>query len=378
MPADARGKDDMTEGYTLYGAEPSYYSGKVRAYLRWKRIPFVEFPNTPENYRKVILPRVGWPVIPVVITPEDETLQDSTDIIDALELRFPKAPVYPSTVRQRLAALLLEVYADEWLKIPAMYCRWMKNYDFAIAEFGKMSAPELTGEAQREAGLRISKPFAGALPFLGVTPKTADAIEQSYEGLLGELDKHFSIFEFIFGTCPSIADFGLFGPLYAHQYRDPASGELMKRIAPNVARWVERMLKPSHPGTGEFLPRDDVPATILPVLARMMHEMMPVLVSTAEHLTKWVEEHPGARQGTEEIPRAIGTHVFSLGDAKENRAIFPYDLWMLQRPLDFIAGLEEDDKLRVVDLLRHVGGEALMEFPSFPRLARRNFKIALA
>lgn len=367
----------MTQGYTLYGSEVSYYSGKVRAYLRYKRIPFAEFLNTPDAYRQVILPRVGWPVIPVVVTPEDETLQDSSEIIDVLESRFPEAPVYPSTVKQRLAGLLLEVYGDEWLKIPAMHYRWNRNYDFAIAEFGKMSAPGKSVEEQREAGLRISKPFAGALPFLGVTPKTEAAIEQSYEGLLGELDRHFAVYEFLFGTRPSIGDFGLIGPLYAHQYRDPASGELMKAIAPNVARWVERMMKPPYPKGGEFLARDEVPETVIPVLARMMREMMPVLVSTAHHLQKWAEGNPDAKAGAE-VPRAIGTHVFSLGDAKENRAIFPFDLWMLQRPLDLIAGLEEDDKLRAADLLRQAGGETLMEFPAFPRLTRRNFKLALA
>ncbi len=367
----------MTQGYTLYGSEPSYFSGKVRAYLRYKRIPFAEFLNTPDAYRKVILPRVGWPVIPVVITPEDETLQDSTDIIDALEVRFPAAPVYPQSVKQRLAALLLEVYGDEWLKIPAMHYRWNRNYDFAIAEFGKMSAPGKTIEEQHEAGLKISKPFAGALPFLGVTPKTEAAIEHSYKALLGELDRHFAVYEFLFGTKPSIGDFGLIGPLYAHQYRDPASGELMKSIAPNVVRWVNDMMKPPRPKEGEFLARDEVPETLIPVLARMMREMLPVLVSTAHHLQKWAEANPQAQAGSE-VPRAIGTHVFTLEDAKENRAIFPFDLWMLQRPLDLIAGLNEEDKLRAADLLRQSGGEPLMDFPTFPRLTRRNFKVALA
>jgi glutathione S-transferase len=364
----------MTAGYDLYGSETSYFSGKVRAYLRYKRIPFAEFLNTPDVYRQIILPRVGWPVIPVVVTPEGETLQDSSEIIDELEFRFPEAPIYPATTKQRLAGLLLEVYGDEWLKLPAMHYRWNKNYDFAIAEFGKMSLPGGDVEAQREAGLKISKPFAGALPFLGITPRTEEAIEKSYEGLLAELDTHFAVYEFLFGTRPSIGDFGLIGPLYAHQYRDPASGELMKRIAPHVARWVERMMLPPHPKAGEFLARDEVPASVLPPLQRMMREMIPVLVSTAHHFARWVEANPGAT----EVPRAIGTHVFSLGDAKENRAIFPFDLWMLQRPLDFIASLEEDEKLRAADLLRQVGGETLMDFSAFPRLTRKNFKLVLA
>lgn len=368
----------MAGDYKLYGAEASYFSGKVRAYLRFKQIPFAELPNTPANYRDVILPRVGWRVIPVVITPEDETLQDSSDIVDALELRFPEAPVYPATAKQRLAALLLEDYGDEWLKIPAMHYRWAKNYDFIIGEFGRMAAPELAGEAQREVAIAVSKPFAGALPYLGITPATEAAVEKSYEALLGELDRHFAAHEYLFGSRPSIGDFGLIGPLYAHLYRDPASGQLMKRIAPNAARWVERTMTPPHPMGGEFLAGDEVPATLMPVLERMMREMLPVLVSTARHFAQWVAEHPEARTGQEEIPRAIGAHDFTLEGVAEKRAIFPFDLWMLQRPLDCLAAMGTEDRRRAAELLAEAGGEALMEFPAFPRLTRRNFKLALA
>ena len=378
MFATPRVRNPAAGEYQLYGSEVSYFTGKVRAYLRYKRIPFAECPNSPENYRTVIMPRVGWRVIPVVVTPEGETLQDSSDIIDALETRFPEALVYPATTHQRLAALLLEVYGDEWLKLPAMHYRWAKNYDFIISEFGKMVAPQLHGEAQREAAIAASRPFAGSLPLLGVTPVTEAAIEKSYESLLGELDCHFSNHEFLFGSRPSIGDFGLIGPLYAHLYRDPASGELMKRIAPKVALWVERMMKPPHPEGGEFLVHDEIPATLVPVLQRMMREMLPVLVSTAHHFQNWVAGHPGAKSGAEEIPRAIGMHDFVLEDVKETRAIFPFDLWMLQRPLDCVAGLGADRRQRAADLLANVGGEILMNFPAFPRLTRRNFKLALA
>ena len=40
------GPNAMTRGYDFYGAEVSYFSGKVRAYLRYKRIPFSEITPT--------------------------------------------------------------------------------------------------------------------------------------------------------------------------------------------------------------------------------------------------------------------------------------------------------------------------------------------
>jgi glutathione S-transferase len=365
----------MTRGYDFYGAEVSYFSGKVRAYLRYKRIPFSEITPTRDIYRNVIVARVGWPVIPVVVTPEDETWQDSSEIIDNFEQRFPDASIYPEGARQKLAALLIETYADEWLKLPAMHYRWSKNRDFAISEFGRLSRPDLDEAGRREVGEQTAKPFAGALPFLGVNEATAAAIEKSYEGLLAELDAHFSKHDFLFGTRPSIGDFGLYGPLYAHQYRDPASGEIMKRLAPNVVKWVQRMTKPPQPKGGVFLPKDEVPATIIPVLARMMREFLPVLEKTAVALSAHIEAHPQLIAGKEPLPRAIGQHEFTLEGATGIRAIFPFELWMLQRPLDFLASLRDEQADAARALLTEAGGEGIVSFPAFPRLTRRQFQL---
>jgi len=60
----------------------SLYSGKARAYLRYKQIPFVES-STPED-REMIKERVGRRVIPVVFTADDDCVQDTTVIIDLL------------------------------------------------------------------------------------------------------------------------------------------------------------------------------------------------------------------------------------------------------------------------------------------------------
>ncbi|MEL7130731.1 MAG: glutathione S-transferase N-terminal domain-containing protein, partial [Pseudomonadota bacterium] len=81
--------------YTLYGAKVSYFSGKARAYLNWKGVPYREVGATKDIYTDIILPKVGWPVIPVVAGPGDEILQDTSDIIDTLEARHGAPSVYP-------------------------------------------------------------------------------------------------------------------------------------------------------------------------------------------------------------------------------------------------------------------------------------------
>mgnify|MGYP002525194648 CR=1 FL=1 len=92
----------------LYGAEVSYFTGKVRAYLRWADIPFQEITASAQVYKTVILPAVGVPVIPVLRTPDNGFLQDTTVIIDTLDAqRQGKVPsVYPATALRKLVALI--------------------------------------------------------------------------------------------------------------------------------------------------------------------------------------------------------------------------------------------------------------------------------
>ena len=142
--------------YTLYGTQFSLYSGKARAYLRYKNIPYDEVLSTIGIYKKVIIPKTGVRFIPVVKTPDNEYLQDTTHIIDELEKSHTNKSVYPTKPKQRLVSLLLELFGDEWLLIPAMHYRW--NYDnsrFIYREFGKVVSPKLPGIIREFFGKKI-------------------------------------------------------------------------------------------------------------------------------------------------------------------------------------------------------------------------------
>jgi len=76
---------------------------------------------------------------------------------------------------------------------------------------------------------------------LGITEETRGCIEHSYEAFLDEFSAHLQQHKFLLGGRPCLADFAFYGPLYAHLYRDPASGEVMKSRAPKVVKWVERL-----------------------------------------------------------------------------------------------------------------------------------------
>lgn len=357
----------------LYGAEISYFTAKVRAYLLWKGLPFDEVPADARVYREVILPRVGFPVIPVVTLPDGQTLQDSTDIIDALETLHPAPALTPPGPLQRWLARLLELYGDEWLLIPAMHYRWHHNRDWAVQAFGALSAPELPPQAQRELGERKAAPFARAAELLGAVPSMHAAIEASYEALLLELNAHFSAWPWVLGNRPSVADFGLFGPLYAHQYRDPASGAIMRALAPRLVAWVERLRDGRASGQDEGTADEQVPDTLLPVLRRQMREQMPELADTAERFTAWLQAHPG-----EPVPRTLGLHDFTIDGCTAPRIVRPYALWMLQRAREAYLGLDGNDRQRADALLDATGGALFRDFPDPVPLRRDGMSVTPA
>ncbi|MGE0348924.1 glutathione S-transferase [Hydrogenophaga sp.] len=360
--------------YTLYGAPISFFTGKVRAYLDWKGIPYEEVLSTAEIYRNVVVPRVGFPVIPIVVTDAGETLQDSTDIIDTLELRHGAPSITPPGGLQRLFAALMELYGDEWLVIPAMHYRWHHNRDWAMRAFGELSLPDASPDEQWAIGVRRAGPFSQAAVLLGAaTPQMQAAVERSYEALLAELNAHFQVMPYTLGTRPSMADIGLYGPLYAHQYRDPASGELMRRIAPNVVRWIQRLETQDAPRGGDFLDGDEVPATLDPIVRRQMREQMSVLADSAQRLCEWLADHPQT-----EVPRMIGQHAFELEGVRGERVIRPYSLWMLQRARDAYRALEGTDRERADAWLDRVGGGSFRDFQDPPRLVRRGLTVAPA
>lgn len=364
----------MTDRHILYGAEFSLYTGKVRSYLRYKRIPFDAVLSSLKVYRKIIIPNTGVRFVPVVKTPDGRFLQDTSHIIDTLENAFPERPVIPAGPRQRLATLLLELHGDEWLLIPAMHYRWNHdNFPFIFEEFGGTLFPHYPKFLQRILGKRIGARFAGFLPMLGITANTHAAIEDWYENdFLLTLNRHLETHDFLLGAAPTIGDFGLMGPLYAHLYRDPCPGRMMRRIAPNVAAWVERM-NTAQDCAGNVLSNDEVPASLTPIFRRMFNEHWPVLVDTAVRLGHWAKHNAGPA-----VPRRIDQHEFRIAGVTETRAVLPYSVWMMQRVLDCYHAMPDTDRQQADLFLQDVGGRDALQFKPPVRLQRIHNQLNLA
>jgi hypothetical protein len=199
------------------------------------------------------------------------------------------------------------------------------------------------------------------------------AVEQAYLGLLDELNTHFEQHRFALGDHASVADFVLYGPLYAHLYRDPASGAIMQARAPAVVEWISRLQAAPAQPLGGFPADDQIPATLLPILARQMREQLPDLLETCHQFQHWLAQNPEAP-----VPRVIGKHAFELEGQAGQRITRPYALWMLQRAREAYLATEGAERARADLLLQQVGGQAFMAFPDPPRLRRDGMSVVLA
>lgn len=364
----------MSSTYVLYAWQMSLYSGKARAYLRYKAIPHAEKP--PRLWTmKAIKEHTGATVMPVVVTPEGEWLQDTSYIMDRLEARFPQAPVVPATPRQRVAAYVLEAWGDEFWLPSAMHYRWSYPENYAPVferEGGDQLVPLAPRFIKNRLAARIAAQMRSFLPGLGVNAQQAPVIEAWTVQQLDLLDAHFATLPYLLGTRPSYADFGLIGPLYAHLGRDPYPRRMLIAPRRHLADWVARMQEPVQPLSGEFLPDDEIPATLAPVFRALFAEFWPNLAGIQAEVRRAL---PTVREGRG-FRRSLGEVEFPMAGRTFRRLATPFTLWMAQRALDAYHALDATGRASVDAWLATVGGAQAMQLQIEPRLKRLALHVA--
>ena len=352
----------MTDKYLLYGVEGSYYAAKVRCYLIKKNIPYQEILADRRAFNEVILPRVGYPIVPIVITPQNEVLQDTTVIIDTLEKRFPDKPLIPTNVAARFISQLIELYADEWFKIPALHYRWHYDSEFAIRMMGENNDPAAPLEKQRQIGQKIASGFSSWPKHLGVDAQTQHAVEQLFASYLRQLNELLADNRYLLGDEPSLGDCALMGPLYAHIYRDPYSGAMIRRLAPSVCAWIERMRETSKTREDAQNDADGLPAILFTLLRNIARDYVPMASTAIQTADNYLTTNPPT---TEALPRYLGKHAFVIGrgenfEAAGTRSVHTVEIWKVQRLLLQYRALSAAEKALVNDVADAAGVASLL------------------
>ena len=135
--------DDIPEeilwrtAYRIIGAEMSPYSVKVRSYFRYKAIPHQWVLRNAESQAE-FEKYARMPIIPLVVTPEGNGIQNSTPIIEAMEKLYPEPSIHPDDSVAGFISALIEEFGDEWGNKWMFHYRWARDVD-QISSAGRIA-----------------------------------------------------------------------------------------------------------------------------------------------------------------------------------------------------------------------------------------------
>lgn len=316
MPASA------PEGtYRIFGIELSPYSVKVRSYFRYKGIPHewvVRHLGNMEEFQRY----AKLPLVPLVITPEDQAIQDSTPILERMEALYPEPSIHPAEPALCFLSALIEEYGDEWGNKPMFHYRWWYEPDQQsaaerIARANLPGAPEEAVQNMKEALVQRMVP---RLSFVGSNETTKETIESSFRRQVALVEAHLSERKYLFGGRPAFADFGLWAQLYQCS-SDPTAGAAMGD-ARHLLDWIERMLDPK--AEGEFERWDDLRPTLEPLIEREIAGLfLPWSTANARALAAGEAEFQLELEGRPFSQRTQKYHARSLAVLKERYRAVP-------------------------------------------------------
>src|SRR5437867_2255643 len=276
----------------IVGMPGSPYSRKMRAVLRYRRIPYLwVHPGSPEA-RGLPQPRIA--LLPQLILrgPDGapEAAIDSTPLIRRLEGLYAARAVIPPDPVTAFVDALLEDYADEWLTKPMFHYRWAFAPDIAraAAVLPRWSRTDGPGHQAVELGRAFTERQIGRRGVVGSHEVTAAVIEESYRRLLRLLDAQLATSRFVMGGRPGASDFGLFGQLTQLVGFDPTPAAIALEIAPRVVAWVDVMddLSGLEPSDADWRSRADLPATLRALLTEIGRVYVPFLRANADALVR--------------------------------------------------------------------------------------------
>ncbi|MCP4756133.1 MAG: glutathione S-transferase family protein [Proteobacteria bacterium] len=367
----------MTKPCILYGAPFSLYTGKARAYLIKQQIPYQELIPTTEHYYKVVLPAVHRWRLPTLELPDNTFVQDGTMITEYFENQPDILSALPPTPKQKIVSLLFDVIGMEGLLRPAMHYRWNfpdDNDRFLQQSFATASPPGTEDPiAAAENGMNRMRL---ACQGFGAVPETLAVIEELYKEVLDLLDKHFLQLPYLMGGKSSIGDFGLIAPFYGHLSRDPYPSSMMKKDAPRVFRWTERMNR-TESDMGEFpeqketfLENDEIPDTLKAVLKKIGEDLVPESTAAAECINQWLADNNPA--AGDPVERGVGFGEFELRGTKITALAQPWRFFLLARMQKVFNELDDTPREEVRDLMRDLGLESLLTLTIDREVKRRD------
>lgn len=235
-----------SSSYKVVGSLASPFSVKMRAIFRYRRIPHIWFINRGDiaaataHVRPPIIPKVHFPD-----EAEDHWHVDSSPMAYMLEARHAERSIVPSDPVQALIAHVLEDFGDEWGTKMMFHHRWQDKdrggdrdrVGWWMTYPGMGPATDEVLDAQTRAFYEYQIPL---WPVAGIEPGNIPLIEATYQRILEGFEQTLTEQEFLFGSRPSLADFGFYGQLFqcAMNY---SSRDIMNEHCRRLPAWLAIM-----------------------------------------------------------------------------------------------------------------------------------------
>lgn len=219
--------------------------------------------------------------------------------------------------------------------------RWTYDADINYASYwiADDSFPDEVAEKRDAMAKSFAERQIGRMPLVGCTPENAPVIETGYQRILSLLETHVGQHEFLFGTRPSIGDFGLYGQLRVLA-TDPTPLSIIRAIAQRTESWLRQMDDASGI-EGDWAAIDALPTATQGLLDFAGYVYLPFLAANAQAISK----------GQDSFSLTLLDHPYSQG-------VFPYQVKCLQDLKRRYNELSEENK-NTVD--HYLGGTGALE-----------------
>lgn len=339
--------------YRVIGGPGSPYSLKMRAVLRYRRLPhnWVVPPKFQDPEGELAKADKG--IIPVMQLPDGRYWADSTPMILALEQMHPGLrSVLPDDPADRFLALLLEDIADEWLVFAMFDYRWAEPVDQEFCArrqmagwFGAMPGPEFDKIVDFFRNRQIKM-----LSRAGNLAANRPLWQEGYRRVLAAMELQVQHSRYLFGGRPSIGDFGIYGQL-SQLAIDPPPAEIIRRDAVRTYQWVHD-LDDASGIEGEWRdPHEPLGAGVVALLELAGDTYLPFLMQNAAAIAAGTNPYE-LKHGGKTYPnptrsykrrcllwlKAALAEVQGEPRARLEKILRQYDCW---EPLQFAPGEEK-------------------------------------
>lgn len=264
----------MTNPYTIYGGELSYFSRKLETAMIFYGADF-EFAGKGADAR-MIESRSGTHQVPVLQTPENWMINDTTPLMRLLDCRFPARSMFPPGALGVLTQVV-EEYFDEWIARTMVHYRW--HYE----DSARFASERMSG-GHPEVAARMLAWGPRACRATGTESEQQQReAEREYIRILEAIDRQLRQTPYMLGHRPTAVDCVLLGGLRAHTNMDPTPKAMLAAAYPRVVAWAETGAD-QWGGGGELAPFPESTDFVNFVIDEMVQTYVPYVLANASAL----------------------------------------------------------------------------------------------